>query len=61
MAFVSDLFWLLEEVTPEQLSLSSAIIDFVITERPCDIDILRRALYCQVSFGLLSALYLLAC
>lgn len=39
---------MLEEVTPEQQSLTTAIIDFVMTESPCDIDILRRALYCQV-------------
>ncbi|CAG9575570.1 unnamed protein product [Danaus chrysippus] len=43
-----DLYWMLEEVTPEQQSLTAAIIDFVMTEEPCDIDILRRALYCQV-------------
>ncbi|KAI5642407.1 regulator of chromosome condensation (RCC1) repeat domain-containing protein [Phthorimaea operculella] len=43
-----DLYWMLEEVTPEQQSLTTAIIDFVMTEQPCDIDILRRALYCQV-------------
>ncbi|KAG6464463.1 hypothetical protein O3G_MSEX014531 [Manduca sexta] len=43
-----DLYWLLEEVTQEQQSLTIAIIDFVMTEEPCDIDILRRALYCQV-------------
>ncbi|CAH0405793.1 unnamed protein product [Chilo suppressalis] len=43
-----DLYWLLEEVTPEQQSLTMAVIDFVMTEDPCDIDILRRALYCQV-------------
>ncbi|KAL4709830.1 hypothetical protein ACJJTC_001284, partial [Scirpophaga incertulas] len=43
-----DLYWLLEEVTPEQQSLTIAVIDFVMTEEPCDIDILRRALYCQV-------------
>ncbi|KAL0895990.1 hypothetical protein ABMA27_011981 [Loxostege sticticalis] len=42
-----DLYWLLEEVTPEQQSLTTAVIDFVMTEEPCDIDILRRALYCQ--------------
>ena len=39
---------MLEQVTPEQQSLTTAIIDFVMTEEPCDIDILRRALYCQV-------------
>lgn len=39
---------MLEQVTPEQQSLTAAIIDFVMTEEPCDIDILRRALYCQV-------------
>lgn len=39
---------MLEEVTPEQQSLTTAIIDFVMTENPCDIDILKRALYCQV-------------
>lgn len=39
---------MLEEVTTEQQSLTTAIIDFVMTEEPCDIDILRRALYCQV-------------
>ncbi|XP_052754599.1 probable E3 ubiquitin-protein ligase HERC2 isoform X2 [Galleria mellonella] len=43
-----DLYWMLEEVTPEQQSLTTAVIDFVMTENPCDIDILRRALYCQV-------------
>ncbi|XP_022827451.1 probable E3 ubiquitin-protein ligase HERC2 [Spodoptera litura] len=43
-----DLYWLLEEVTQEQQALTVAIIDFVMTEDPCDIDILRRALYCQV-------------
>ncbi|XP_045760290.1 probable E3 ubiquitin-protein ligase HERC2 isoform X8 [Maniola jurtina] len=43
-----DLYWMLEEVTPEQQNLTAAIIDFVITEEPCDIDILRRALYCQI-------------
>ncbi|XP_022131000.2 probable E3 ubiquitin-protein ligase HERC2 [Pieris rapae] len=43
-----DLYWLLEEVTPEQQNITTAIIDFVITEEPCDIDILRRALYCQI-------------
>lgn len=43
-----DLYWMLEEVTSEQQSLTTAIIDFVMTEEPCDIDILRRALYCQV-------------
>ncbi|CAK1599489.1 unnamed protein product [Parnassius mnemosyne] len=43
-----DLYWMLEEVTPEQQTLTTAIIDFVMTEEPCDIDILRRALYCQV-------------
>ncbi|XP_041973907.1 probable E3 ubiquitin-protein ligase HERC2 [Aricia agestis] len=43
-----DLYWMLEEVSPEQQSLTSAIIDFVITEAPCDIDTLRRALYCQI-------------
>ncbi|XP_028033518.1 probable E3 ubiquitin-protein ligase HERC2 [Bombyx mandarina] len=43
-----DLHWLLESVTPEQQSLTIAIIDFVMTEETCDIDILRRALYCQV-------------
>ncbi|CAH0722311.1 unnamed protein product, partial [Brenthis ino] len=43
-----DLYWMLEQVTPEQQSLTAAIIDFVMTEEPCDIDILRRALYCQV-------------
>ncbi|XP_013183359.2 probable E3 ubiquitin-protein ligase HERC2 [Amyelois transitella] len=43
-----DLYWLLEEVTPEQQSLTTAVIDFIMTEDPCDIDILRRALYCQV-------------
>lgn len=48
MKLVSDLYWLLEEVTPEQQSLTTAVIDFVMTEEPCDIDILRRALYCQV-------------
>ncbi|KAH9645818.1 hypothetical protein HF086_012545 [Spodoptera exigua] len=35
-------------VTQEQQALTVAIIDFVMTEDPCDIDILRRALYCQV-------------
>ncbi|CAG4926206.1 unnamed protein product [Colias eurytheme] len=43
-----DLYWLLEEVTQEQQHLTTSIIDFVMTEEPCDIDILRRALYCQV-------------
>lgn len=43
-----DLYWMLEEVTPEQQNLTTSIIDFVMTENPCDIDILRRALYCQV-------------
>ncbi|XP_038209104.1 probable E3 ubiquitin-protein ligase HERC2 [Zerene cesonia] len=43
-----DLYWLLEEVTQEQQHLTASIIDFVMTEEPCDIDILRRALYCQV-------------
>ncbi|KAJ0180993.1 hypothetical protein K1T71_003078 [Dendrolimus kikuchii] len=43
-----ELHWLLEEVTPEQQSLTLAIIDFVMTEESCDIDILKRALYCQV-------------
>ncbi|CAH2068345.1 unnamed protein product, partial [Iphiclides podalirius] len=43
-----DLYWMLEEVTPEQQSVTTAIIDFVMTEESCDIDILRRALYCQV-------------
>lgn len=39
---------MLEQVTPEQQSLTAAIIDFVMTEEPCDIDNLRRAMYCQV-------------
>ncbi|XP_068628740.1 probable E3 ubiquitin-protein ligase HERC2 [Battus philenor] len=43
-----DLYWMLEEVTSEQQSLTTAIIDFVMTEESCDIDILRRALYCQI-------------
>lgn len=43
-----DLGWMLEEVTTEQETLTSAIIDFVMSESPCDIDILRRALYCQI-------------
>ncbi|XP_047031157.1 probable E3 ubiquitin-protein ligase HERC2 [Helicoverpa zea] len=43
-----DLYWLLEEVSQEQQALTVAVIDFVMTEEPCDIDILRRALYCQV-------------
>ncbi|CAH2243797.1 jg12710 [Pararge aegeria aegeria] len=43
-----DLYWMLEEVTPEQQNLTAAIIDFVMTEEPCDIDILKRALYCQI-------------
>nr|XP_026484631.1 probable E3 ubiquitin-protein ligase HERC2 isoform X1 [Vanessa tameamea] len=43
-----DLYWMLEQVTPEQQNLTASIIDFVMTEEPCDIDILRRALYCQV-------------
>lgn len=47
--FLADLYWMLEEVTPEQQNLTAAIIDFVMTEEPCDIDILRRALYCQVT------------
>lgn len=47
--YILDLCWMLEEVTPEQQSITAAIIDFVITEVPCDIDILRRALYCQVN------------
>lgn len=40
---------MLEDVTPEQHNMTSAIIDFVMSENPCDIDTLRRALYCQVS------------
>ncbi|GBP72265.1 E3 ubiquitin-protein ligase HERC2 [Eumeta japonica] len=43
-----DLWWMLEEITSEQQSITTAIIDFVISEEPCDIDILRRALYCQM-------------
>ncbi|XP_072935158.1 probable E3 ubiquitin-protein ligase HERC2 [Epargyreus clarus] len=43
-----DLYWMLEEVTPEQQKLTTAIIDFVMTDESCDIDILRRALYCQM-------------
>ncbi|XP_049884481.1 probable E3 ubiquitin-protein ligase HERC2 isoform X2 [Pectinophora gossypiella] len=43
-----DLYWMLEEVTSEQQNLTTSIIDFVMTEEPCDIDILRRAMYCQV-------------
>ncbi|CAB3257193.1 unnamed protein product [Arctia plantaginis] len=46
-----DLYWLLEEVSPEQQSMTAAIIDFVMSEQPCDIDILRRVLYCQVQRG----------
>lgn len=49
MTLFTDLHWMLEEVTPEQQSLTTAIIDFVISEEPCDIDILRRAMYCQVN------------
>lgn len=48
---ILDLYWLLEEVSPEQQSMTAAIIDFVMSEQPCDIDILRRALYCQVRFS----------
>ncbi|VVD02571.1 unnamed protein product [Leptidea sinapis] len=43
-----DLYWMLEDVTSEQRSLITAIIDFVMTEETCDIDILKRAMYCQV-------------
>lgn len=48
MYCLADLYWMLEQVTTEQQSLTTAIIDFVMTEETCDIDILRRALYCQV-------------
>ncbi|XP_045542472.1 probable E3 ubiquitin-protein ligase HERC2 [Papilio machaon] len=43
-----DLYWMLEEVTAEQQSVTTAIIDFVMSEESCDLDMLRRALYCQV-------------
>lgn len=39
---------MLEEVTAEQQNITTAVVDFVISETPCDIDILKRALYCQV-------------
>lgn len=48
MPLLVECAWMREEATPEQKSLTTAIIDFVITESPCDIDMLRRALYCQV-------------
>ncbi|XP_048005438.1 probable E3 ubiquitin-protein ligase HERC2 [Leguminivora glycinivorella] len=43
-----DLSWMLEEVSAEQQSITSAIVDFVLSESPCDIDNLKRALYCQI-------------
>lgn len=46
--FITDLYWMLEEVTAEQQNITTAVVDFVISETPCDIDILKRALYCQV-------------
>lgn len=41
---------MLEEVTAEQQSVTTAIIDFVMSEESCDLDMLRRALYCQVTY-----------
>ncbi|CAG9110136.1 unnamed protein product [Plutella xylostella] len=45
---VKNIGWMLKEVTAEQHNLTTSIIDFALSDKTCDMDTLRRALYCQI-------------
>ncbi|KAG7303974.1 hypothetical protein JYU34_010894 [Plutella xylostella] len=45
---VKNIGWMLKEVTAEQHNLTISIIDFALSDKTCDMDTLRRALYCQI-------------